>query len=241
MKPFLLVSLMGHKVAKISHKVCYDLNMWWWVVRWAKEAPLLRVSFTDNCLKEHGNTVNTFSSVNSFAVKVNSVTDSSSTDDLLNNSLSVSNFFINSSSNPILFCQSSSQRDVFNHDVLVENSASYPIGNGDCNSDFEIFWWYRIQFSWLRKNKFSNRDFNFIPTIREGLSIYYTNADSLLNKMEELRLHVLRRSVDIIVISEVYPTMESSLDIANSEISIPGYNLFKSKTLFLFLHWELSF
>ena len=55
------------------------------------------------------------------------------------------------------------------------------------------------------------------------MKVYYTNAIGLLNKMSELRLTLLCKSVDIACITETH--FDSSL--YESEIEINGYNCFR--------------
>lgn len=61
------------------------------------------------------------------------------------------------------------------------------------------------------------------------LNLYYTNADSVFNKMEELIEAVEENSIDIIVITEAMPKNAKSRP-SLAEITVPGYDVFTSKT-----------
>lgn len=58
-----------------------------------------------------------------------------------------------------------------------------------------------------------------------GMLCLYTNADSLMNKREELIARIAEHSPDIIFITEVLPK-NSNGQIESSELSIRGYDLF---------------
>ena len=58
-------------------------------------------------------------------------------------------------------------------------------------------------------------------------SIFYTNADGLCNKLDELKLIIDEKSPDIIAITEVMPKNKEILTI--NEINIPGYDNFINK------------
>ena len=60
---------------------------------------------------------------------------------------------------------------------------------------------------------------------KTGLSIYYTNADNLMNKMDELKIRSYAMNFDIVVVTEVYPKNIDSNSIFLSEVSISGYKL----------------
>ena len=59
--------------------------------------------------------------------------------------------------------------------------------------------------------------------VKEGLSIYYTNADNLLNKFDELLTRVQLDSPDILIITEVFPKTGKATDISPVELKIKGY------------------
>lgn len=61
-----------------------------------------------------------------------------------------------------------------------------------------------------------------------GLSIYYTNADNLINKIDELRIRAYSKSFDILIITEVYPKNINSSSICVSELNILGYKCYRS-------------
>lgn len=62
-----------------------------------------------------------------------------------------------------------------------------------------------------------------------GLSIFYTNADSVLNKKDELEVILRRKNPDLIIITEVFPKYCKSTDICESELVISGYEMIQSK------------
>jgi len=54
-------------------------------------------------------------------------------------------------------------------------------------------------------------------TRENGLNIYYTNADNLINKKDELDILIQERNPDMIVITEVYPKTSKSTDYTVSK------------------------
>ena len=58
--------------------------------------------------------------------------------------------------------------------------------------------------------------------------IFYTNADSLLNKTDELLALITNNQFDNIVITEVLPKNRDNLQINIVEFSINGYNIFST-------------
>ena len=67
-------------------------------------------------------------------------------------------------------------------------------------------------------------------TRENGINIYYTNADSLIKKKDELDIVIQERNPDMIVITEVYPKTSKSTDISESELVIKGYAMIQSET-----------
>ena len=59
----------------------------------------------------------------------------------------------------------------------------------------------------------------------EKLRVLYTNADTLLNKKEELNLRISQENQDIIAMVEILPKNRLS-DINECELQIVGYNMF---------------
>ena len=57
------------------------------------------------------------------------------------------------------------------------------------------------------------------------LKVFYTNADSLLNKIDELKLRISSEDYDIVCVTEVKPK-NSRYEMNPSEIQLDGYNLF---------------
>lgn len=60
----------------------------------------------------------------------------------------------------------------------------------------------------------------------------YTNADSILNKREELMTLVDLHDSDIIVITETLPKNREHMDIQILELGINGFNLYTNDTDF---------
>ena len=58
---------------------------------------------------------------------------------------------------------------------------------------------------------------------KSGLNIYYTNADSIINKREELQAEINLKDPDFVVITEGYPKSISPNDIFQSEFEIKGF------------------
>ena len=63
---------------------------------------------------------------------------------------------------------------------------------------------------------------------KEGLSFYYTNADNLLFKLDELKVRIQLVSPDILIITEIYPKTEKSTDLTEEEFQIDNYTLYRS-------------
>ena len=61
----------------------------------------------------------------------------------------------------------------------------------------------------------------------DSISFCYTNADSLLNKMDELKLLIDDKKPDIIAITESMPKNNANIPI--NEFNIPGYDSFVNK------------
>ena len=61
----------------------------------------------------------------------------------------------------------------------------------------------------------------------EGIKCLYTNADSLRNKMSELRTIALNSKPEIIAVTEVIPK-NYRFNIQDVEIAIPQYEMFRS-------------
>ena len=66
---------------------------------------------------------------------------------------------------------------------------------------------------------------------REGLSLYYTNADNLLFKLDELKVRIELISPDILIITEIYPKTEKSTNITAEELQIENYTLYRSNVM----------
>lgn len=60
------------------------------------------------------------------------------------------------------------------------------------------------------------------------LSVFYTNADNVMNKRDELKIEVQRYNPDIIVVTELFPKTGKSTDIFISEMKIQGYGIVTS-------------
>ena len=66
---------------------------------------------------------------------------------------------------------------------------------------------------------------------KEGLSLYYINADNLLFKLDELKVRIQLVSADVLIITEIYPKTEKSSDITDEEILIDNYTLYRSNVM----------
>lgn len=61
----------------------------------------------------------------------------------------------------------------------------------------------------------------------KSLKVLYTNADQLVNKRDDLSMHIAGDEPDIIMISEVIPKAQT-IPLSLALLSIPGYNLYIS-------------
>ena len=63
------------------------------------------------------------------------------------------------------------------------------------------------------------------------MSILYTNADSLLNKRDELEVEIHVNHPDIIIVTEAFPKNLDSREVCEAELKIVDFNLTKGLTL----------
>lgn len=78
-------------------------------------------------------------------------------------------------------------------------------------------------------SNFSTDEFDNITRNRDdALKFYYTNADCLLNKIDELEVVIQQKQPDIVVVTEVYPKNRAAADIDSNEYKLNGYQCFKS-------------
>ena len=62
-----------------------------------------------------------------------------------------------------------------------------------------------------------------IESVIDKLTIYYTNADNLLNKRNELQLVIASKQPDVLVITEIFPKNIESTKISQAELNLEGY------------------
>ena len=74
-------------------------------------------------------------------------------------------------------------------------------------------------------SNFNDFDLCRADFIQSRLKIFYTNADTLLNKLNELRLIVEVYCYDVVVITEVLPRNSRSC-VSKSIFYLDGYQLF---------------
>ena len=65
----------------------------------------------------------------------------------------------------------------------------------------------------------------------DSFSIFYTNADGLMNKRDELRVIIVDGKPDIIVVTEIFPKSVDSTSIQSVEMKIDGYRYLQSNAL----------
>lgn len=132
---------------------------------------------------------------------------------LIHNDLSLDQFEVNG--NPIL-----TQNDTSGSaNSFFDSESSQDSSSGDMDGSF----------SDLSSNDISgDNGFDFTIT-KDGLSLYYTNADNLMNKIDELKARIHTISPDILVLVEVYPKTGSSMEITAVELNITGYQMYRSK------------
>ena len=63
----------------------------------------------------------------------------------------------------------------------------------------------------------------------DKLTIYYTNADNLLNKRNELQLIITSKQPDVLVITEIFPKNILSTKISQVELNLEGYYFYGSE------------
>lgn len=132
---------------------------------------------------------------------------------LIHNDLSLDQFEVNG--NPIL-----TQNDTSGSaNSFFDSESSQDSSSGDMDGSF----------SDLSSNDISgDNGFDFTIT-KDSLSLCYTNADNLMNKIDELKARIHTISPDILVLVEVYPKTGSSMEITAVELNITGYQMYRSK------------
>lgn len=63
-------------------------------------------------------------------------------------------------------------------------------------------------------------------TVVEGLTLYYTNADNLVNKRDELQIIINDKNPDILIITEVFPKNVESTKVLPAELNFDGYTFY---------------
>lgn len=61
------------------------------------------------------------------------------------------------------------------------------------------------------------------------MRIYYTNANNLLSKNDELRILVSMKMTDIIIVTEVFPKSIQATNIDVREYSLTSYQCFSDR------------
>ena len=62
----------------------------------------------------------------------------------------------------------------------------------------------------------SGPSFRNVKKVIAGISIFYTKADQLINKMEDLRMMIVNEPPDIIIINEVIPKAQRNIYMLDS-------------------------
>ena len=62
-----------------------------------------------------------------------------------------------------------------------------------------------------------------------GLRVYYTNADNLLNKFDEFEIILCSKNIDVAVVTEVFPQNIKATNIDPHEYYLNNYQCFTSK------------
>ena len=60
----------------------------------------------------------------------------------------------------------------------------------------------------------------------ESLKTFYTNADSLLNQLDELQVYIDQHNFDVVFITELFPKNRTGIDLSLVEYAIQGYTLY---------------
>lgn len=63
-------------------------------------------------------------------------------------------------------------------------------------------------------------------SVVNGLTLYYTNADNFLNKIDELQITIQSIKPDVLIITEVFPKTVDSSKIIHTELNIEDYNFY---------------
>ena len=141
---------------------------------------------------------------------INNGSDIHSSDDTSTNSCNASLSIMDTSSN-------NSEYESYTTDSS-DNKFSY-IQSSDDTSNSTILY--------SRDTSVSN--INDIQLEGDSLKLWYSNADSYLNKRKEMLVEVELQNPDSIVISGLFPKTVKATDINLVEFSIDGFSLFLSK------------
>ena len=189
------------------------------------------VPFKSNTNCSNQSFVHTFLVDVDVSVKVNNVSwksdSSSSLDSFFSLNNSTSSHLQDANSCQIL----SSQNDCSQNDSEISDINS---NSSEKNSDTDSTLRYDDSFSNIDSSETeevqsldSDKRTSVSSIISEqkksGLNIYYTNADNIKNKREELQAEIKLKDPDFVVITEGYPKSISPNDIFQSEFEIKGF------------------
>ena len=108
-----------------------------------------------------------------------------------------------------------SSTDHLDHDVFLNETTCS--GDDDTSNDStflsatgsskDIYEDESINTSGSSTDIYEDEHFNPLTFTREGLSVLYTNADNLINKLDELRLRLSITNPDIVIITDSWLTI----------------------------------
>ena len=104
-------------------------------------------------------------------------------------------------------------------DSSLNSSISSDLNSSDLNNS-------ELNSSEFNSSSTRNCSFSSKERLSDNLKCYYTNADCLLNKIEELEVVISIENPDIIIVTEVFPKNLRSTNIDNNEYKFHGFSCF---------------
>ena len=151
----------------------------------------------------------------------------------ISNSYSLRNSTTNNSSDSVNSTVLYSSPDASTSQSDIErNNAELSPSDSVSSSEFSFVHSSEDSFNsgstFLYRRTSSTSDLEFNPSV-DGLKCWYTNADSYLNKREEMFVEMNLQRPDVIVITELFPKPVKATDINAIEFQIDGYTLCLNK------------
>ena len=195
-----------------------------------EDRPAVNLNIVENCIHEDNNNLS-----DSSVCSEDTVLYGDSESNLLNLSTNSTILYSNSNSDN---ADTESDSDFDSNDT--DSEFSFVQSSDDestINSESTILY--------SRSSSTSNTD--NMQNQNEGIKIWYTNADSNLNKREEMLAEIELNRPDVIVITELFPKTVKATDLNIVEFQLDSYNLCTSRIedkcrgVGIYIHKKLSY